>query len=239
MKLLNTAVKKVFRAVGFNISRLHQPPPDPLVYHQVDLVFDVGANIGQYGMRARDAGYRGRIVSFEPLPLAHELLTQVAKADKCWTVHPRAAVGSRPGKTEINISKNSYSSSILPMLATHSSAAPESVYIGKAATDVITLDSVFKIYRPGNERTFLKIDTQGFERVVLEGAERSLPQIIGVQLELSTVPLYENQSLYGHFLDYFEDRGFALWSLIPGFTDPGTGRMLQFDGIFVREGLRT
>ena len=85
------------------------------------------------------------------------------------------------------------------MLSTHSSAARKSIYIGQIETEVATLDSIFNRYRTKNERTFVKIDTQGFETEVLKGAKESLPSITGVQLELSIVPLYEGQDLYRYF----------------------------------------
>ncbi|MFX8373787.1 FkbM family methyltransferase, partial [Acinetobacter baumannii] len=90
-------------------------------------------------------------------------------------------------EVDINISGNSYSSSILPMLPAHLSAAPESLYIGKAKTKVITLDSVFDEYRVNKEKVFLKIDTQGFEAEVLSGLSRNLRNITAVQLEMSIV----------------------------------------------------
>ena len=93
---------------------------------------------------------------------------------------------------------------------------------------------MFESYRKNNEKVFLKIDTQGFEREVLGGLSKNLRNIFAVQLELSIVPLYDNQELYKYFFSFFEENGFILWSLIPGFGNPTTGQLLQFDAIFVR-----
>jgi FkbM family methyltransferase len=231
---INRLVKSIFKAFGMNISRIGNTPRSPIVHHQIDLVFDVGANDGGYARSARLDGYKGRIVSFEPLPEAHKLLLEKSKNDANWIIHERCAVGSELGEAEINISQNSASSSLLPMLESHSLAAPTSVYIGKATTAVITMDSIFNFYCKGNEKIFLKIDTQGFETEVLKGVSRNLENIFAVQLELSTVLLYENQDLYKYFFNFFEKNEFILWSIVPGFYDPLTGQSLQFDAIFVR-----
>ena len=230
-------IKYIFNTFGLNISKTPRAvnlPTNPLIYHKIQLVFDVGANIGQYAIESRHQGYKGKLISFEPLPEAHKILIANSKDDPLWTVHKRVAIGSNPGQTEINISENSVSSSILPMLKSHFLAAPNSAYIGKTFTDVITLDSVFDMYRKANEKSFLKIDTQGFEKEVLEGCVKNLGNIFAVQLELSIVALYDNQSLYKEFLSFFDVNGFFLWSIIPGFQNSDTGQLLQFDAIFVR-----
>jgi hypothetical protein len=85
------------------------------------------------------------------------------------------------------------------------------------------------------KKVFLKIDTQGFEAHVLAGALKSLQSIFAVQLELSLVPLYANQELYRYFLKFFEEQGFYLWQIIPGFIDNDSGQSLQFDAIFLRK----
>ncbi len=241
MKVAKQAVRSLFRSFGLNISKIPKDPvtapfvaPSPLVHHNVDLLLDVGANVGQYAMGARRSGFRGKIVSFEPLPEAHRALTDNAAPDPDWTIHSRCAVGAKQGTAEINISKNSFSSSLLPLMQACQNAAPEAAYIGKAATEVITLDSVFDSYRRNNEKTFLKIDTQGFEAEVLEGVAHNLRNIFAVQIELSTVPLYDSQYLYQHFFTFFEKHGFDLWRLEQGFTDRQTGQTLQFDAVFVR-----
>lgn len=232
--MLKAIIKRTFHALGLDVRRLPAPVPLPVVHHGIDLIFDVGANAGEYALLTRKDGYRGRIVSFEPLPEAHLQLQEVARADPMWTIHPRCALGATIGTTRINIARNSVSSSIMPMLDAHASAEPNSVYVGTADTSIVTLDSVFDQYsRPGG-KVFLKIDTQGFEAEVLKGCTAALPRIHGVQLELSTVPLYEGQQLYRYFFDLFESQGFTLWSILPGFSNAQTGQHLQFDAVFFR-----
>jgi FkbM family methyltransferase len=235
MNYIKRLIKKVVNYFGFDLLRITQLPPPPLLHFSIDLMFDVGANVGQFALSSRGTGFVGRIISFEPLSDAYRALLEKSSHDKNWTVHERCAVGAVCGKKEINIAKNSYSSSLLPMLQAHSSAAPESVYIGKEMVKVIPLDSIYSHYSRTNEKTFLKIDAQGYEKEILDGATESLKSIKVVQLELSVVPLYGLQPLYDYFFEFFDAHGFELWSLIPGFVDQKTGRMLQFDAIFVRK----
>jgi FkbM family methyltransferase len=234
LKSVKDFVKGGFRKFGLSVSKAIEPPPAPFLHARTDLLLDVGANIGQYARLTRAQGYKNRLVSFEPLPDAHTALVKAARSDKAWIIHPRCAVGAEVGETDINVAKNSYSSSVLPMLAAHASADPDSIYVGKERTQVVTLDSIFPMYYHGSENVFLKIDTQGYEKRVLEGAKQSLKHIKGVQLELSIVPLYESEQLYDYFFEFFKEHGFTLWSLIPGFADKTTGRLLQFDGVFLR-----
>jgi FkbM family methyltransferase len=199
----------------------------------IDLVFDVGANTGQFAREIRDTGFRGRIVSFEPLSTAHRELAAAAASDPLWSVHERCALGDREGLVELNVAGNSVSSSILEMAAAHAAAAPESVYVGHEKTALHTLDSVAQKYL-GSQRAFLKVDTQGFEWQVLTGAEQTLPSIQGVLCELSLVVLYEGQHLWRDMVDRLEGAGFTLWGLQPSFMD-ARGRNLQCDAIFFRD----
>jgi len=198
-------------------------------------VFDVGANIGQYGMKLRDIGYKGRIISFEPLSSAYEKLIFNIKNDKSWEA-ANHGIGNICGKAEINIAGNSYSSSILEMLPSHIKSAPDSKYIGKEHIELRTLDSVFESYN-GNlngERILLKIDTQGYEKNVIEGAKKPLKFIDTIQLEMSLVPLYDGELLFNEMYNLLYDKGYRLISIEPGFSDKETEQLLQVDGIFHR-----
>ena len=237
---LNLAIKSTFRKFGVDIHRFSPAASSTakllcsLHKFEIDLIFDVGANQGQFASEIRSGGYKGKIISFEPLSTAHEALLQASGGDSNWDVFSRCALGDHNGEIEINVAGNSVSSSILPMMKTHLRSAPESAYQKKELTPIKTLDAIAGGYLCNARAPFLKIDTQGFEWQVLEGARDTLPHIKGVLLELSLVPLYEGQHLWQEMIGRLESEGFTLWALQQGFTDPSDGRALQMDGIFYR-----
>jgi FkbM family methyltransferase len=199
--------------------------------NDISVVFDVGANSGQYGKMLRESGYRGRIVSFEPLTTAYKYLVNNARHDPNWqTVN--VALGNFDGKTIINISANSWSSSLVDILPTHLKIFPDSVYVGREEITVRKLDSIISEYDVGKDNIYLKIDTQGYERKVLEGAESSLSNIIGVEVESSLIPLYQDELLLPEMLSFMNIRGYTLLSVDPALINPSTGQVLQIDCIF-------
>ena len=236
-------VRKAARKFGFEITR-YQPANSPMAQlskalevAKIDIVFDVGANVGQFAKAIREHGYMGKIVSFEPLTTAREKLNFIAQTDRLLSVHEQCAIGDHNGEIEINIAGNSVSSSILPMHKSHSSAALGSAYVASERVPISTLDSIASRYIESNSNLFIKIDTQGYEWQVLDGASETLKRARGVLCELSLVPLYDGQRLWRDIIDRLAAEGFMLWALQKGFTDPITGRSLQMDGIFLRRGL--
>ena len=201
--------------------------------YDVDVVYDVGANIGQYGRQLRSSGYRGRILSFEPLTSAYTVLLAESSNDPLWKVYD-FALGKSVMTANINIAGNSYSSSLREMLPSHRAAAPESAYVGSEQVNVKTLDSIFQSECPERKGVLLKIDTQGFEMDVLEGAAASLPEIDTLQLEMSLIPLYDGETLFNEMYAFLAAKGYQLVSIEPAFTDAESGRMLQIDGVFHR-----
>jgi FkbM family methyltransferase len=202
----------------------------------IDLILDVGANTGQFARQCRAAGYREKIISFEPSAAVHASLLKSAAADPLWSVADRMALGAVTGETEINIAANSYSSSILPMLDAHLSAAPASRYLHKEKVPLRRLDDVLS---PSDRALgiFLKLDVQGYESEVLAGATGLLPQTLAIQLEMSLLPLYKGEVLMPQMSASLAAQGFELWDLEPAFRDPATGRLLQIDSIFTRSTL--
>jgi FkbM family methyltransferase len=192
-------------------------------------VLDVGANEGQYARRLRADGYLGELFSFEPSLAAYSKLEQTASADPAWhTV--RAALADRVGSASLNVSANSYSSSLLPISRVHTSAAPDAAYVATETVEVTTLDTMGLSPVP----TYLKIDVQGYEPEVLRGSDRLLEHVIGVELEMSLVPLYEGQVLATDVCVMLRDRGFVPVAFQTAFTHPDTAEILAIDALFAR-----
>jgi FkbM family methyltransferase len=239
---LSHRARNVLRRTGIDVSRYY-PELDwernfmhQLESHQVNVILDVGANSGQYASGLRAAGFTGRIVSFEPLSGPYGILEGKASTDPLWECR-RCALGDVDGTISINVAGNEgASSSALPMLKRHQDAFPPANYIGTERAPMHRLDSVASDVLRANDIAFLKIDVQGFEKQVIEGGNSTVnDRCGGMQLELSFQPLYEGGMLIREALDLVDSLGFTLSGLLPGFTDPRNGRMLQADGIFFRE----
>lgn len=238
-------LRRTANAFGIDITRYRPERTEAgrlasmLRHHRIDQVIDVGANIGQFAMGLRRSGYRGEMVSFEPLSEAHCILTRNSSGDDQWVVPPPVAVGDAEGGIDIHIAGNLVSSSALGMLDAHRESAPESAFIGTERVRMATLDSLMADQTDPTRRTFLKIDTQGYEDKVLDGARETLAQARGLQIELSLVPLYEGQALFDTLLERLRAAGFAPWGIQPGFYSDATGRMLQVDVVMFRDDAST
>jgi len=206
-----------------------------LQYHQIETVLDVGANIGQYGQRLRDWGYEGRIISFEPLASAHAQLLLQSASDPRWIVAPRMAVGDVDGEIDIQVSAETDMSSILPQSDLMRDISPSSAVESIERVPIHRLDSVIGDYVDGVDKTFLKVDTQGFEPQVLDGATALLPQLIGIQLEMSLLPIYAGEHSYLTMIERLKTDGLSLHLVLPGYFERKLGRMLEIDGVFVRD----
>jgi FkbM family methyltransferase len=225
-------IRSIIRKFGYDINYFGR---FKILRHlAVDVVLDVGANQGQYGKSLRRGGYRGKIISFEPLNSAFSQLKSCSKNDSSWQINNHA-LGDENTTSVINISSNSYSSSILDMTDAHMDLEEESAYVGEQAIVVKTLDSVFENIIESDNKVFLKIDTQGYEKKVLLGAFNSLENIIGIQLEVSLIELYKEEDLFLDMINFLDSKGFKTISIETGFFDPKTGFLLQSDLIFVKK----
>ena len=234
-------IHRVLHRMGWELQRLEnaavefQAVRDILRESRADVVIDVGANTGQFGDLVLETGFKGMLISFEAIPSVHARLEKHARGrTRSWVVGPCSALGSSPGETLINVSANSVSSSLLPMLREHLDAAPESGYVGTQAVQVRRLDDLADGLVPREGRLMIKVDTQGYELEVLKGATGLLPRVSAIQIELSLVPLYHGAPIAVEAIGFVESLGFEVFSIVPGFKDKRSGRLLQADGIFVR-----
>tara|TARA_B100000795_G_C22777996_1_gene430928 strand:+ start:998 stop:1729 length:732 start_codon:yes stop_codon:yes gene_type:complete len=203
--------------------------------NNIDYLFDIGANEGQFINELRYYGFRGKILSFEPLSEAHKKLIINSQRDVNWKVYKRIAVGNKNSKNIINVSQNSVSSSILEINKRHTESAPNSKIIGKESIEERKFEDIFCELDIKEKNLFLKIDTQGYESQVLDGAEKILNLFKGILVEVSLTELYKNQKTWLEIINKIENLGFEIWSIDRGFTNKNNGRSLQADLVFFRK----
>jgi FkbM family methyltransferase len=200
---------------------------------ELDLVLDIGAFQGYYVNELRETGYNGLVISFEPIAGSFKMLQENAANDKNWRCI-NAAVGAEEGEVEMSVSGHVTSSSLLPITETHLKAMPSSSTVSIEKIKVITLDSLAGNLIDPSHRIYMKVDVQGFEMFVLEGAHKIMNQVFAIELELSLTQLYQGGTLFMDMIKYMDGIGFKLVSLDQVFSDPNTDQLLQVDGIFKR-----
>ncbi|MER9681910.1 FkbM family methyltransferase [Mesorhizobium sp. M0184] len=207
--------------------------------HSIDTVLDVGANRGQFAQQLFKNGFEGRIISFEPLPDEHALLLEAAAAfgDR-WSVAPRLAVGDKAGRASFYVTQGSASSSLLEPLGGFVESAPQVKVDRQIEVETQRLDALWPNLGLTDRKVFLKIDVQGSEALVLEGARAVLPHVEGILVELSLVDLYAGQSSGIVVQQRMAEQGFGLWDIWIGFRNPQTCRLNQIDALFFRDAAR-
>lgn len=204
--------------------------------HAVDCVLDAGANTGQTAEELRGAGYRGKIISFEPVKHCHDELVAKSAADANWSIAPRCALGDKEGTVEFQISEGSSLSSINAPTEALRQAFPS---VRAASTETISIHRLDRLMKQELEvygRVFLKVDTQGTDMQVLKGTEGLMDSLIGIKVEMSLLPLYEHETLYLDMLNFLHQRGFSPHLLFDVGYSGKLSRQLQIDGAFIRNG---
>jgi FkbM family methyltransferase len=233
-RLFGLTARRLARRWGVDLQRF--PQRGSVAYllrdRNIDLVLDVGANIGQTGERLRDAGYRGRIHSFEPLKTAFVELEARCTRDPKWECS-NFALGEAEGESQIHVARHSVYSSFL-----RSSDAAHAIdtMATQDATETVRirrLDACWQELGCEGHSIWLKIDTQGYERSVLMGGSDCLEKVGAVQLEMSVRPLYEGQPTYIDMLQFMERLGYRIGGLEAGWN-ASSGEMLEFDCLFIR-----
>jgi FkbM family methyltransferase len=197
---------------------------------EIDCIFDVGANRGQFGRWLRVNGFSGEIISFEPNPAAFAELQVAASVDEKWICYPWA-LGSENGQMCLNVMRSDDFSSFL-----NPRADVDFAHANKIASMVeVPIKTLEDVYKP-SKRPFLKMDTQGYDLQVLKGAANVLPEFCGLLSEVSFVQIYDGAPTFSESMSSIREAGFlpsALFSVHPA----ETLKLVEMNAYFVREDL--
>lgn len=217
---LDSHLKQLFRLMG------------------IDCVLDVGANQGQYGMMLRKAGYKGRIVSFEPVKATYDILKKRAAGDAEWRLF-NCALGAKAGEQEIHVTRSTVFASFLDPNEFSRRKYPDAMPVEHSETVRIrTLDEVYPEAIAGLKapKVFLKLDTQGFDLQAFAGGKNTIPTVLGMQTELSIQAIYKDMPDYLQALETYTKAGFVISGLYPVSRDRETLALIELDCVMRRVG---
>jgi FkbM family methyltransferase len=240
---LKTRVRNCLRAAGVEIVTI-RAGSNLLGLHlkllfsayEISCILDVGAHRGEYGLWLRRNGYRGDIVSFEPVQENFLELARVAAGDPKWHF-VNYALGAENTMAPINVAFATVFSSF------HTPNATALAMYGRSPTvqrseqvEVRRLDTVLDTLplNVSNGRIYLKLDTQGWDLEVLAGALGVLNRISALQTEVSVQPIYEGMPAMADSLAAIAERGFVPSGFFPVNFDQRFA-LMELDLVAVRK----
>lgn len=199
---------------------------------KIDTIFDVGANIGQYAKALRRFGFKGKIISFEPLEKEKNLL-DIEMADDYNFESLNYALGNKNKTLKINVAQNSVSSSILKTHERHLNYDKKTISKEKKKIKMRKLD--YFANKIKKNRTMLKLDTQGFEYEALSSAKNIIKDFKLIQLELSFQEMYYKEKNWLKTLDFLQNKGFYVIDIFYGIRHKKNLELMQSDFILKRK----
>ena len=203
----------------------------------IDCVFDVGANTGQYARMLRSSvGYRGPIISFEPNPEVAAILRENARSQNNWFVE-QVALGASVGQATFNLmAKNQMSSLHQPQTIETDLFSAHTAIVRQIQVNVSTLKLELAKFRQtlGFRRPFLKMDSQGHDLEIAVGADTSLKEFFGLQSELAIKRIYATSASYDEALKFYQDNGFTLSAFVPN-NEANFPYLIETDCIMFRK----
>jgi FkbM family methyltransferase len=240
MLVLKKKIKEYLRKVGYSLyksSSFVSPSSEQVTKTIINrndklIIFDVGAYIGNSAKKYSEWFPQSLIYSFEPFePNFNELAKLTSQQIKSFNIglSDEAKFGT------LCINAGSSTNSILPLNKNASKlwgGIEDLNPVSKINCEFSTID-IFMEKNLINYIDFLKIDVQGAEFKVLEGAKKNLlsQNIKLIQVEVIVVSTYEGQKTMGFYLDLFESYGYKL----KGISDMAhhQGQLLQLDMFFI------
>jgi len=186
------------------------------------IIVEAGACEGEDTIKYARLFPRADIYAFEPLPLNIKIARQsfernkinnVKLINKALSDRNGSALffvsnGNPPGTSEWDWDHGNKSSSLLAP-DKHTEISDFITFDKKITVETITLDE-FCHDNGINQIDFIHLDVQGAEMMVLNGARNSLPFVKAIWLEVSTIHLYNKQTLAQDIEKFMHENRFVM-----------------------------
>lgn len=233
-------LKKIFRLSGYELSPVnnYESSLSPVRYDwlknkNIKTIIDVGACDGDFIRKFKPIFSESEIFSFEPNPEAFRKLSDYFFHDKKIKTF-NIALSNIKSEIDFYVSENAGSSSMLEMGETHKINLPYSATNKKIRVKCDLLDNIFssvELIPP----VMLKLDVQGAEKLVLEGAIKTLERVDIIYTEINFQELYKNSVLATELFSYLTQFNFKLIGIENLHQSLIDGSFMHADAIFIKD----
>lgn len=201
----------------------------------IKTVFDIGASDGGFAREIRELLPAAKIYSFEALPEVYEKLESNFSDDTLFQSY-NIALSNYNGQTSFFRCESSGSSSILEMDELHKTAYPGTKNNEKINIKCSTLDDfIVKENIIIDKNVLIKIDVQGAEKLVLEGAENLLTKTELIFSEVNFNSVYKENVLFNDLASFLKVKGFKIEGIKNVSQSLVDGTFLQADAFFSKD----
>jgi len=231
-------LKAVANGLGVDLIRINASPRITwlgLRGRDIRYIIDVGANIGQFAMEAHRAFSKAVFLCFEPIPEVASRLEANVLAMKIRAHVERMALSDKVGKALFRVHvDHSTSSSLLETTHHTRDLYPKTARQRSIDVRTSTLDAVMANYDTSScHEILLKLDTQGNEVKILEGAVNSLSFIDHVMIEVNIDILYKGQASFIEIHKIMSRYGFHYAGALSS-AYGNNGQLIFFDALFTK-----
>jgi FkbM family methyltransferase len=185
-------------------------------------IFDVGAHTGEFAKLCRRIWPSAKLTCFEVLPHCVKELRAWSRADGNAEII-ECLVGAESRKA-VQFHEMETASSVLEEHVPQS--VPVRSYVMRTIDEIVATSSVLA-------PAFLKLDVQGYEFEVLNGARTILPNTEAILAEVNFIDIYRGVHLVDDLIVFLRDHDFLAYDICGIHRRPLDSALWQADFIFV------
>jgi FkbM family methyltransferase len=190
-----------------------------------ELIFDIGANRGDFAQLALAVWPSARVACFEPLRHATAQIVQLQSRFPSIDLHQTLVGECEKASVELHVANAS--TSLLN--------DGENDKFPVECFPQTTVDIAVRTQYGGRAPDLLKLDVQGYELWVLKGAEESLPRIRVILAEVNLLDIHESVPLLHEMTAWLFQHGFVAYDICGLTRRPLDDTLWQTDMVFVRQ----
>ncbi|MEI7801606.1 MAG: FkbM family methyltransferase [Bacteroidota bacterium] len=240
MNKLKQLLKKLVRLSGKTLVPIntYQESLELVKYNwlknkNIKTIIDVGANDGGFIRRFRSVFPEAMIYAYEAMPDPYKRLNIKLQADKRLKTY-NVALSNYKGEVDFYVSSNEGSSSLLQMEEIHKINFPGSAKNTQIKVKCDLLDN-FLTEINFESNVLMKLDVQGAERLVLEGATKTIELIDVIYCEVNFQELYKDAVLITDLILLLKKYNFNLAGIENIYQSVIDGSFTHGDAIFIKE----